>query len=158
MKLAVLTISDASYMKMRRDESGPAVRARLQEQGWDVPLLEVLPDERPLIAERLRALADGGDYDVVFTTGGTGAALRDVTPEATLDVVERQMPGLGELMRAEGRKHTPLSYLSRATAGLRGKTLIVNLPGSPKGAVQSLDTLLPLVPHIVDLLHGRTGH
>lgn len=154
----MLTISDASFLKMRRDESGPAVRARLEEQGWEVPLLEVLPDERPQIAARLRQLADSGEYDAVFTTGGTGAALRDVTPEATRDVVEREMPGLGELMRAEGRKFTPLSYLSRATAGLRGTTLIVNLPGSPKGAVQSLDTVLPLVPHIVELLHGKTGH
>ncbi|MEZ5403353.1 MAG: MogA/MoaB family molybdenum cofactor biosynthesis protein [Bryobacteraceae bacterium] len=158
MKIAVLTISDASYMKMREDVSGPSVRARLEAQGWSVPLLEVLPDEREMIAGRLRELADSGEYDAVFTTGGTGAALRDVTPEATRDVVEREMPGLGELMRAEGRKHTTLSYLSRATAGLRGKTLIVNLPGSPKGAVQSLDTVLPLAPHIVDLLHGKTGH
>jgi molybdenum cofactor synthesis domain-containing protein len=155
---AVLTISDASFMGMRRDLSGPAVKEALEAAGWQVTKTAVLPDEREMIAARLRELADSEAANAIFTTGGTGAALRDVTPEATLDAVDRAMPGLGELMRAEGRKHTPLSYLSRGTAGLRGKTLIVNLPGSPKGAVESLTTVLPLVPHIVDLLHGRTGH
>jgi molybdenum cofactor synthesis domain-containing protein len=157
MKMAVLTISDSSFLKMRRDESGPAVKHRLESQGWQVPLLEVLPDERDLIAERLRALADSNDFDAVFTTGGTGAAPRDVTPEATLAVVERPMPGLGEIMRSEGRRFTPFAALSRATAGLRGRTLLVNLPGSPKGAVQSLDAILDLVPHIVSLLRGQTA-
>ncbi len=158
MTCAVLTISDTSFMKMRRDQSGPDVKARLEREGWSVPLLEVLPDERPLIAERLRALADSGDYDAIFTTGGTGAALRDVTPEATKDVVEREMPGLGERMRQAGAAFTPLAYLSRATAGLRGKALIVNLPGSPKGAVQSLEAIMVLVPHVVHLLTGAAAH
>ncbi|MFN7922866.1 MAG: MogA/MoaB family molybdenum cofactor biosynthesis protein [Bryobacteraceae bacterium] len=158
MKIAVLTISDSSYMKMRRDESGPAVKQRLESRGWEVLPVEVLPDERAMIAARLRELADGGGVDAVFTTGGTGAALRDVTPEATKDVIEREMPGLGERMRAEGLKHTPLASLSRATAGLRGKVLVVNLPGSPKGAVESLDAIVDLIPHIVKLLHGETSH
>lgn len=158
VRAAVLTISDASFMKMRSDESGPAVKARLDARDWDVAPVEVLPDERDMIAAKLRDLADGGAVDAVFTTGGTGAALRDVTPEATKDAIEREMPGLGERMRSEGVKHTPLAYLSRATAGLRGKTLIVNLPGSPKGAVESLDAVVDLVPHIVNLLRGNTGH
>jgi molybdopterin adenylyltransferase len=158
MTAAVLTISDSSFIKMRRDESGPAVKARLEELGYTVALLQILPDERRLIASRLMELADSGNYRVLFTTGGTGAALRDVTPEATRDVIEREMPGLPELMRASGAKFTPLSYLSRAVAGLRGTTLIVNLPGSPKGAVQSLDAIAHTVPHILRLLAGNTEH
>jgi molybdenum cofactor synthesis domain-containing protein len=158
MRVAVLTISDTSFMKMRRDESGPAVRERCQALGWTAGLLEVLPDERAMIAARLIALADSGEWDVVLTTGGTGAAQRDVTPEATRDAVEREMPGLGEHMRAAGAKFTPLAYLSRSTAGLRGATLIVNLPGSPRGAVQSLDAVAGFFPHIVRLLKGDTAH
>lgn len=157
-RAAVLTISDSSYSGARRDESGPAVCAQLEALGYGGPLLEVLPDERPVIATRLRELADSGEYDMVFTTGGTGVALRDVTPEATGDVIEREVPGLGELMRASGAKFTPLSYLSRSRAGLRRKTLIVNLPGSPKGAVQSLDAIAHLLPHILKLLGGDTAH
>ena len=156
MKAAVLTISDSSFMKMRRDESGPAVRSRLEAAGWDVPLLEVLPDERAMISQRLRDLA--AMHDAIFTTGGTGAARRDITPEATRDVIEREMPGLGERMRAAGSQSTPLAYLSRATAGLLGSCLIVNLPGSPRGALESVDAILELVPHIVRLLNGETGH
>lgn len=158
MTAAVLTISDSSFIKVRRDESGPAVKARLEELGFRVPLLQILPDERALIAARLKELADSGSYQVLFTTGGTGAALRDVTPEATRDVIEREMPGLPEAMRAAGAKFTPLSYLSRSVAGLRGTTLIVNLPGSPKGAIQSLDAIAHMVPHILRLLAGDTEH
>lgn len=158
MKCAVLTISDLGYMGMRRDESGPAVKARLEEEEAKVAPVEILPDERDQIAAKLRDLADNSEVDVIFTTGGTGAALRDVTPEATRDVIEREMPGLGERMRSAGAAITPLAYLSRSVAGIRGKTLIVNLPGSPKGAVESLDAILDLLPHIVRLLHGSTAH
>lgn len=158
MRAAVLTISDSSFLKMRRDESGPAVRARLIELGYKVSLEQVLPDERALIAARLRELADSGNFDVLFTTGGTGAALRDTTPEATRDVIEREMPGIAELMRHAGAAFTPLSYLSRAVAGLRKQTLIVNLPGSPKGAVQSVNAIAHLIPHTVKLLQGDTAH
>ncbi len=106
----------------------------------------------------LRRLADSAGVSVILTTGGTGVALRDITPEATRTVIEREIPGLGELMRSEGLKFTSNAVLSRGLAGLRGRTLIVNLPGSPKGAVQSLDVIAKLVPHIVDLLEGRTSH
>jgi molybdenum cofactor synthesis domain-containing protein len=158
IQAAVLTISDSSFAGTREDRSGPAVRFKLEQAGWRVATLEVLPDDRHAISERLRALADDAGVDVVFTTGGTGVAPRDVTPEATRAAMEREIPGLGELMRAEGRKFTPRAVLSRATAGHRGQTLFVNLPGSPSGALESLDAIFELVPHIVDLLRGQTGH
>ena len=158
IQAAVLTISDSSFHGTREDRSGPAVRERLEQAGWRVATLEVLPDEAHAISERLRALADAAGVAVVFTTGGTGVAPRDVTPEATRAVLDREIPGLGELMRAEGRKFTPRAVLSRATAGHRGQTLFVNLPGSPGGALESLDAIFDLVPHIVDLLRGMTGH
>ena len=152
MKMAVLTISDRAWMKIYKDESGPAVKARLESKGWPVPLLEVLPDERTMIEPRLREIADGGEYACIFTTGGTGPAQRDITPEATLAVIERHMPGLPERMRLEGARITPFAALSRGVSGIRGGTLIVNLPGSPKGAVESLDAILELIQPIVKLM------
>ena len=158
IRAAVLTISDSSFRGERPDLSGPAVKERLETLGYGVPFLEVVPDEAAQISHRLRELADGGDVSAVFTTGGTGIAERDVTPEATRAVIHKELPGLGEQMRAEGRKKTRLAGLSRAVAGTRGRCLIVNLPGSPKGAIESLDAIVDLVPHIVDLLEGRTEH
>ncbi|MBI3682381.1 MAG: MogA/MoaB family molybdenum cofactor biosynthesis protein [Acidobacteria bacterium] len=158
IRAAVLTISDSSFEGRRPDDSGPAVRQRLEQCGFQVAVAEVLPDDCERIAERLRALAESGEVAVILTTGGTGVAARDFTPEATRGVIEREIPGLGETMRAEGRKHTPLAALSRGLAGTRGRALIVNLPGSPKGAVESLDAIVKLLPHIVDLLHGKTAH
>ena len=155
---SVLTISDSAAQGRREDRSGPAVRARLEQLGWCVAVAEVLPDEAARIAERLRELADSGAVEAVFTTGGTGVAARDVTPEATRAVVEREIQGLGELMRAEGVKKTRRAALSRGLAGTLGRTLIVNLPGSPKGALDSLNAILDLAPHIVELLAGRTAH
>ena len=152
MKMAVLTISDRAWMKIYKDESGPAVKARLESQGWPVPLLEVLPDERTMIEPRLREIADSGEYSCIFTTGGTGPAQRDITPEATLAVIERHMPGLSERMRLEGARITPFAALSRGVSGIRASTLIVNLPGSPKGAVESLDAILELIQPIVKLM------
>jgi len=158
MNAAVLTISDSACEGTRRDLSGPAVRERLEQLGWIVPLLEILPDDAARISGHLAALADSRAVDAIFTTGGTGLAARDVTPEATRAVIDREIPGFGELMRSEGRRHTPLAALSRAVSGTRGRVLIVNLPGSPKGAVESLDAVAQLVPHVLDLLQGKTAH
>jgi molybdopterin adenylyltransferase len=155
---AVVTISDSASAGTRADRSGPAVRARLEQLGWNVSVTEVIPDEAAQIGARLSTLADGGQVSAIFTTGGTGIAPRDVTPEAVRAVIDREIPGLGELMRTKGRESTPLAALSRSLAGTRGKVLIVTLPGSPRGAVQSLDAIVELVPHVLDLLRGRTEH
>jgi molybdenum cofactor synthesis domain-containing protein len=155
---AVVTISDSVHRGTRVDRSGPAVRDRLEQLGWRVSVMETIPDEGELIGQRLAALADGMLVSAIFTTGGTGVTPRDVTPEATRAVLDKELPGLGELMRSQGRAFTPLAALSRATAGTRGKVLIVNLPGSPKGAVESLDAIVDLAPHILELLNGQTGH
>jgi molybdenum cofactor synthesis domain-containing protein len=155
---AVLTISDSVSAGARADRSGPALRERLEQLGWSVSVMETIPDETAGISARLATLADGGQVSAIFTTGGTGVAPRDVTPEATRAVIDREIPGLGELMRACGRQATPLAVLSRSLAGTRGRVLIVNLPGSPKGAVESLDAIVELVPHVLELLRGRTEH
>lgn len=155
---AVLTISDSVYAGKREDLSGPAVRERLERLGWSVSVLEVLPDELPTISARLATLADGAQVSAIFTTGGTGIAERDVTPEATRAVLGREIPGLGELMRERGRDSTPLAVLSRGVAGTRGRVLLVNLPGSPRGAVESLDAIVDVLPHILELLRGETDH
>lgn len=158
IRVAVLTISDSVSAGTREDRSGPALRQRLEHLGYQVTLTRTVPDDRPQIAATLRELADSNGLAAIFTTGGTGIAPRDVTPEATREVIEREIPGLGELMRAEGRKSVATAPLSRALAGSRGRTLIVNFPGSPRGAVESLDAIVDLVPHIVDLLNGNTEH
>jgi molybdenum cofactor synthesis domain-containing protein len=155
---AVLTISDSVSEGTRADRSGPAVRERLEQLGWRVAVVEVIADVAAEIAARLATLADGGQVSAIFTTGGTGVAPRDVTPEATRTVIDREIQGFGELMRARGREATPLAALSRSMAGTRGRVLIVNLPGSPKGAVESLDAIVELVPHVLDLLQGQTEH
>jgi molybdopterin adenylyltransferase len=155
---AILTISDSAHRGTREDRSGPVVQRRLQELGWQIAAAEVVPDEQNVIAARLSALASSGQINVIFTAGGTGVALRDVTPEATRDVIEREIPGIGELMRAIGRQSTRFAPLSRAIAGMRGTVLIVNLPGSPRGALESLNAIVDLVPHIIELAGGRTEH
>jgi molybdopterin adenylyltransferase len=155
---AVLTISDSASNGKRADRSGPAVRERLEQLGWTVSVVEIIPDEISEISVRLSTLADSGQVSAIFTTGGTGLAPRDVTPEATRAVVDREIPGFGEVMRARGRESTPLAALSRSLAGTRGNVLIVNLPGSPKAAVESLNAIVELVPHVLDLLRGQTEH
>ncbi len=158
MHVAIVTISDSVIAGTREDRSGANLRARVEALGWTVETSEIVPDESDQIAQLLRRLADSGRVSTILTTGGTGVALRDVTPEATKAVIDREIPGLAELMRAEGRKSTPFAALSRGLAGLRGPCLILNLPGSPKGAVESLDAVAKLVPHIIDLVEGRTAH
>jgi molybdopterin adenylyltransferase len=158
IQVVIVTVSDSAVTGSRADRSGPALRDRVQALGWMVHAQELVADERSQIAALLRHYTDAPQTLVILTTGGTGVALRDVTPEATLDVIEREVPGLGELMRAEGRKSAPFAVLSRAVAGIRGQSLVVNLPGSPKGAVESLDSIAKLIPHVVDLLEGRTSH
>jgi molybdenum cofactor synthesis domain-containing protein len=155
---AVVTISDSVSAGTRVDKSGPLVRERLEQLGWGVPVMETIADEAAEIGARLAALADGGQVAAIFTTGGTGVAPRDVTPEATRAILDREIPGLGELMRSKGRESTPLAVLSRSLAGTRGRVLIVNLPGSPKGAVESLNAIVELAPHVLDLLRGQTEH
>ena len=158
IRAAVVTISDSVSGGKRIDLSGPAVRERLERLGWLVSVLEALPDELPVIARRLATLADGHQVSAIFTTGGTGVAERDVTPEATRSVLDREIPGLPEIMRERGRASTPLASLSRAVAGTRGRVLVVNLPGSLRGAVESLDAIVDLLPHILELLEGKTEH
>ncbi len=155
---AVLTISDGAHQGSRVDTSGPAVAARLEGSGFKVVERRIVPDERSQIAAALRDICDRRTANVIFTTGGTGVAARDVTPEATRDVMEREIPGFGELMRTRGLASSRFAPLSRALAGTRGTVLMVNLPGSPRGAVESLDAILELVPHVLELLNGHTAH
>jgi molybdenum cofactor synthesis domain-containing protein len=158
IRVAVLTVSDSTSAGTRRDVSGPELRGFCERLGWAVVLDDVVPDEAIRIANKLASWADGSEVELILTTGGTGIAKRDVTPDATKAVIERELPGFAEVMRSEGRKRTKLAALSRAVAGTRGSTLIVNLPGSPKGAVESLDAIADLIPHAVELLAGHTEH
>ncbi len=155
IQVAIVTISDSAAAGTREDLSGPALEQRAVELGWTVAQRALVPDDRTLIAKTVASLCI---FDVILTTGGTGLAPRDVTPEAIKMIAEREVPGFGELMRNEGLKSTKFAPISRGGAVTRGTALIVMLPGSPRGAVESLNAVSDLIPHVVDLLHGRTEH
>jgi molybdopterin adenylyltransferase len=154
MRVAVVTISDSVSSGKLEDRSGPAVVSRCKELGWQIVAFTVMRDDRSAIETLLKEMAGEASTDVILTTGGTGLGPRDVTPEATIAVVERLIPGFSERMRSEGAKKFPRAILSRAVAGIRGETIIINLPGSPRGAVESLDAIAELLPHAVAVLHG----
>lgn len=157
IRFGVLTLSDRSSRGERLDASGPALADLIRAQGWLVAEQAVLADDESAIRAMLTTWADSSQFDVILTTGGTGFALRDVTPEATRAVIEREAPGLAEAMRLDSLKKTPHAMLSRGVAGIRGRTLIINLPGSPKGAVENLQTVIPVLPHAVQLLQDDPG-
>ena len=156
-KVAILTVSDSCAQGRREDASGPAIREILSAGGYEIADERIVADDRDAIARELTRFSDEGAHDLVFTTGGTGLGPRDVTPEATASVCDRLVPGLGELMRAQGRKKTPNAVLSRGIAGLRGATLIVNLPGSPRAVRECLEMILDILPHAIEMMRGG-GH
>ena len=162
IRVGVLTVSDRSSRGERPDDSGPALEEAIIGQGWQVIRRAILPDDMESLKEGLSSWADSGEMDVILTTGGTGFSPRDVTPEATQAIIERSTPGLVEAMRAESMRVTSHAMLSRATAGIRKNTLIVNLPGSPKGAIENLRVILSVIPHAVQLLRedpaAEAGH
>lgn len=167
IQFGILTLSDRSSRGERADLSGPALAALIQAEGWSVVKQALLPDEESAIRDILTNWADGGEMQVILTTGGTGFSPRDVTPEATQAVIEREAPGLAEAMRAASLKVTPHAMLSRIVTGIRRKTLIINLPGSPKGALENFQVVVPVLPHAVQLLqedptsestHQRLSH
>jgi molybdenum cofactor synthesis domain-containing protein len=154
INIGILTISDKGSKGQRQDKSGEAIRDGVAEIKSTVVKYEIVPDEKDIIAERLADWADSGMVDVILTTGGTGLSQRDVTPEATLSVIDRSVPGFAEAMRARSLEKTPMAVLSRAVAGLRGQCLIINMPGSPKAVRECLEVVLPAVPHAVDIIKG----
>ncbi len=156
--VAILTISDSAYSGKRVDESGPALRRRCEELHWNVVATAIRADERLAISKQLSEWIDAAAASLILTTGGTGISARDNTPEATRSVLERELPGVSELIRARGIEQTPFSVLSRGLAGTSGRSFLVNLPGSTKGAVFSLGVIESLIPHVVDLLSGKTEH
>jgi molybdenum cofactor synthesis domain-containing protein len=154
IRAAIITLSDKGSKGEREDESGRVIREMISGIGAVVEHYEILPDERDLIVETLRRLSGSGETDLIITTGGTGVAPRDVTPEATLAVIERELPGMAEAMRAESLKKTPHAMISRAVAGIAKQTLIVNLPGSPKAVRENLSVILPAIPHAIEKIKG----
>jgi len=162
IRVGVLTVSDRSFRGERPDLSGPAIQEVVHEQGWLIVDQAIVPDEIKMLCDILESWADSGEIDVILTTGGTGFAPRDLTPEATMAVIDRNAPGLAEAMRLSSLQVTPHAMLSRAIAGMRGKCLIINLPGSPKGAKENLHVIIPVLPHAVQLLNedrrAEEGH
>lgn len=162
MRVGIITISDRSSRGEREDLSGPALVKRISDVGYQVVSTVIIPDDFNQIKNQLIQWCDSGEFDLILTTGGTGFAPRDVTPEATLSILEKTAPGIAEAMRAESLKITPHAMLSRQQAGIRKRTLVINLPGSPKGAVENLEVVLPVLPHAIELLQespsAEKGH
>jgi molybdopterin adenylyltransferase len=154
MRVALLTVSDSVSQGLRPDRSGPALHERCEKLGWQVVSAQVVPDEAGVLQARLIELVDTGLTDIILTTGGTGVGPRDITPEATAAICDKLIPGLSELMREKGRQATPRAALSRAIAAVRGRSVVVNLPGSAKGAIESLEAIAELLPHAVEVLRG----
>ncbi len=154
IRTAIITLSDKGSAGEREDESGQIIRELIAALGASAVHYEILPDEKSRISETLKRLSDSGNVDLILTTGGTGVAPRDVTPEATLAVIDRELPGMAEAMRAESLKKTPHAMISRAVAGIRKQTLIVNLPGSPKAVRENLAVILPALPHAIEKIKG----
>ena len=157
IRVAILTVSDTCSQGEREDISGQTIKDMLPEDSFEICRKKIVADDHEKIVNELKHFSDKADIDVVFTTGGTGLGPRDVTPEATASVCERIIPGLGEIMRAEGLKKTKNAILSRGIAGICNRTIVINLPGSPKGVKESLEIILDVLPHAVDMMHGG-GH
>lgn len=157
IKVGILTASDKGHKGEREDMSGKVIRDRVAEISGEVAQYVVVPDERQIISAALIQMVDELKLDLILTTGGTGFSPRDITPEATKDIIEREVPGIPEAIRAKSLEITNRAMLSRATAGIRGKTLIINMPGSPKAVNESLDIILPVLPHAIEILTGQTG-
>ena len=154
-RAAIITASDSGYRGEREDKSGPAIREILEKEGYEVVAMELLPDDRAMLAGKMQEIADSGNADLILTTGGTGFSQRDVTPEATEEVIERRVPGIPEAIRAYSMTITKRAMLSRATAGIRGTTLIINLPGSPKAVRESLEYINGALGHGLEILSGE---
>lgn len=158
IRAVVITVSDGCAQGLREDRSGAALLELLEEVGAEVVAKEIVPDDLEPLSEKLRTFAERADVNLIITTGGTGFAPRDNTPEATLGVIEREAPGLSEAMRTETRKNTPMAMISRGVCGIRSGALIINLPGSPKAVRESFAVIKPVLPHVIDLLEGKTQH
>jgi len=155
LKIAVITVSDKGYRGEREDRSGKYIVDYFKERGWEVSDYAIVPDETDIIKDKLIAICDSGKANLIITTGGTGFSLRDVTPEATEEVIEKKVPGFSEIIRIEGQKKTPRAILSRGVSGIRKNTLIINVPGSIKGVKDSLELIYRPLPHGIDILTGR---
>ena len=155
IRAGILTVSDRSSKGLRKDSSGPLLKKMLEEKNWEVQAERIVPDERAEIRKVLLEWCDVHMLSLILTTGGTGIGPRDITPETTSEILDKELRGFSELMRQEGLKHTPLAVLSRSVAGVRGQSLIINLPGSPKGSRESLLAVIDVIPHAIMMIQGQ---